>query len=181
METPLYFKNGPFVIVMGVCGSGKTTIAKAIASKLELPFLEGDDYHPPSNVEKMSNAIELNDADRWPWLDLLGMALKKKNNSVKSGVIASCSALKRSYRERLTGSSDALILFVFLGGSRQTLLNRMLSRKDHYMPSSLLDSQLDTLEKPENDELALTVSIEKSIDEIVEEVLLKITSMTLPS
>ena len=181
MESPLYFKNGPVVVVMGVCGCGKSTIAKAVASQLQLPFLEGDDFHPASNIKKMSDAIGLSDEDRWPWLDILGAAIQKNSSAENGGVIASCSALKRSYRERLSNASGVPILYVYLDGSRETLLKRLKSRRNHYMPSSLLDSQLDTLEKPENDELALTDSIEKSIDEIVEEVLLKITSMTLPS
>ena len=181
MELPLYFKNGPVVVVMGVCGSGKSTIAKAIASQLKLPFLEGDDFHPPSNIEKMLNSVGLSDEDRWPWLDALGAALQNNSYANKDGVIASCSALKRSYRERLSNVSGIPILYNYLDGSREILIKRMNSRKNHYMPSSLLDSQLDTLEKPENDEVAMTVSIEKSIDIIVEEVLLKIASMTHPA
>lgn len=181
MESPLYFKNGPVVIVMGVCGCGKSTIAKAVASQLQLPFLEGDDFHPASNIEKMSKAIGLSDEDRWPWLDILGTVIQKNSSAKNGGVVVSCSALKRSYREHLSNTSGASILYVYLDGSRETLLKRLKSRRNHYMPSSLLDSQLDTLEKPENDELALTVSIEKSINEIVGEVLSKITSMTHPA
>lgn len=185
MKTPIFSNAEPVVIIMGVCGCGKSTIAKALASRLKLPYLEGDDFHPPANVEKMSNSIELNDDDRWPWLDDLGTTLKSylntnnldsknidsgKPNHTKKGVVASCSSLKRIYRERLSNAADAPILFVLLDGSRETLLSRMQSREDHYMPASLLDSQLAILEKPSSDELALTLSIENSIDDIVSEI-----------
>ncbi|WP_299880088.1 gluconokinase [uncultured Cocleimonas sp.] len=176
MESAHFFNNKPVVVAMGVCGCGKSTIAKKIASQLQLPFFEGDDFHPASNIEKMSNGIGLTDEDRWPWLDALGEAIRIKNND-NSGVILSCSALTRAYRERLSTSSGVPILYIYLHGSRETLLKRMNSRANHYMPSSLLDGQLDTLEIPEDDEIAFTVSIEKSISEIVKESILKINSM----
>jgi len=177
MESAHFFNNKPVVVIMGVCGCGKSTIAKKLAYKLQLHFLEGDDFHPASNIEKMSNGIGLTDKDRWPWLDALGEAIRIKNNDENSGVILSCSALKRAYRERLSTSSGVPILYIYLHGSRETLLKRMGSRANHYMPSSLLDSQLDTLEIPEEDEIAFTISIEKSISEIVKESILKINSM----
>ncbi|MEB8433551.1 gluconokinase [Cocleimonas sp. KMM 6892] len=176
-----YLNNIPVIVVMGVSGCGKSTIGKALSTQLGLPFLEGDDFHPPENIEKMSNAIGLNDDDRWPWLDALGAAIHKKCNVekdkkkvVRKGVIVSCSALKHSYRQRLLNASGEQILFVYLDGSRDTLLLRIQSRTEHYMPASLLDSQLETLEKPTNDELAITVSIEQSVDKIVDEILDKI-------
>lgn len=126
----------------------------------------------------MSEEIGLTDNDRWPWLDVLGVELKKNSQPESAGVVASCSALKLCYRERLSHACRDPVLFVYLDGSRETLLGRVQSRKDHFMSSSLLDSQLDTLEKPSEDELAITVSIENSVDEMVGEVLLKINSMT---
>lgn len=173
-----HFNNGPIVIVMGVSGCGKSTIAKGVAEQLNLPFVEGDDLHPAANVKKMSEGTPLTDDDRWPWLDVLGTELKESSNIEKNGVVASCSALKRVYRERLLNACGDPILYVYLDGSRETLLGRMQSREDHFMPSSLLDSQLALLEKPTDDELALTVSIENSVAEMVDEVLLKIKSMT---
>lgn len=173
-ETSIDFKNRPIIIVMGVSGCGKSTIAKGISSKLNIPFIEGDDLHPASNVEKMSQSIPLNDDDRWPWLDLLGYALKDKQD----GVVASCSALKRSYRERLNTAVGDSILFIYLDGSRETLLKRVQTREDHFMPTSLLDSQLETLEIPDHKELSVSISIENSIDEIIEESILKIKMLT---
>ncbi len=168
-ELPFHFNNDPVVIVMGVCGCGKSTIATALAARLKLPVLEGDDFHPQANVDKMSNAIPLNDDDRWPWLDSLGDAIKT-NSALHGGVITSCSALKRVYRERLSKAANIPLLFVLLDGDRATLLERMQSREDHYMPTSLLDSQLDILEMPDADEPAITVSINSSIDKIVDDI-----------
>ena len=164
-------KNKPILVVMGVSGCGKTTIAKRLSSNLSIPFIEGDELHPASNIEKMKQSIPLTDIDRWPWLDRLGAALKTEHMKTNQSVVASCSALKKSYRERLKNAANHPILFIYLEGSRATLLKRLHSREDHFMPSSLLDSQLDTLEYPEDDELSLTVSIENSIETMVNEVL----------
>ena len=162
------FEQAPIVVVMGVCGSGKSTVASMLGSRLDLPFLDGDDFHPQSNVDKMSQGIPLTDEDRWPWLSILGSAMRKAAEA-RGGVIATCSALKRSYRTRLSDAVELPMLYVLLAGSRATLLKRMQTRKDHYMPPSLLDSQLAILERPGPDEPAIILSIEPAADKIVDE------------
>lgn len=153
---------GPLV-VMGVSGCGKTSVGKLIASGLGYTFIEGDSRHPAANVEKMRSGIALTDADRWPWLEMLGDELARNEATV-----ISCSALKRSYRDLLRekagghiehqakdqakgpagGHSGRPLTFVFLQGERSLLASRMAGRRHDYMPLSLLDSQLATLELP---------------------------------
>ena len=162
------FKQAPIVVVMGVCGSGKSTVASMLGARLDLPFLDGDDIHPQTNVDKMSRGIPLTDEDRWPWLSVLGSAMRTAADA-QGGVIATCSALKRIYRTRLSDAVGLPMLYVLLDGSRGTLLERMQARKDHYMPPSLLDSQLAILERPGPDEPALTLSIEPAADAIVDD------------
>jgi gluconokinase len=132
------------VVVMGVSGSGKTTIGRLLAERLGWRFLEGDDYHPPGNVAKMAAGTPLDDDDRWPWLDHLNAVLKKERDAVLT-----CSALKESYRRRLTaGIGEHRI--VHLHGTRELIGARVAGRKHRYMPASLLDSQFATLEPPAN-------------------------------
>lgn len=154
---------------MGVSGSGKSTIGEALALRARLPFLDADDYHPPSNVEKMSTGIPLTDEDRWPWLAALGDAMRAAADA-EGGVVATCSALKRAYRSRLSEHVGRPMIYALLDGSRETLFKRISARKDHYMPPSLLDSQLAALEKPGADEPARTFSIEQDVDAIVAEI-----------
>ena len=149
-------------IVMGVASCGKTTVGEALAAGLGLPFVEGDRLHPPENVAKMSAGTPLNDDDRWPWLDRVGAAL-----AGATGVIGSCSALKRSYRQRLIRAAGRPIAFVFLDGSRELLAQRIAARKGHFMPASLLDSQLATLERPGPDEWAIAIDIALAPADIV--------------
>ena len=133
-------------VVMGVSGSGKTTIGSAVAEKLGWTFLDGDDFHPPENVAKMSAGTPLTDADRWPWLDRLNKELREREERGKSAVLA-CSALKQAYRDRLArGLADWRL--VFLHGSFDLLQRRIKQRKHRYMPASLLQSQFATLEPP---------------------------------
>jgi gluconokinase len=144
------------IVVMGVSGSGKSTLALSLAARLGCGFLEGDSFHSPANVEKMRQGIALTDKDRWPWLDRLGAATG--HAVAKDGVtVAACSALKHSYRERLTAATAAPIVFVLLDAARDELERRLGNRPGHYMPASLLDSQLRTLERPGGDEAALTL------------------------
>lgn len=133
------------ILVMGVSGSGKSTVAKVLARKLNLQFFDADDYHPPSNIDKMSKGVPLNDNDRMPWLHKLNDMLKESSHK---GVVLACSALKESYREILRSGIDLEILF--LNPSKETLKKRMADRKGHFMPESLLNSQLTTLEIPMN-------------------------------
>lgn len=153
------------LVVMGVSGSGKTSVAEALAGNLKLGFVEGDALHPSANVEKMSKGIALTDADRMPWLDTIGETMKAALAD-GHGIVVSCSALKRSYRDRLRGSVDGRLVFVYLHGSKALLAARMAERKGHFMPPSLLESQLATLEVPTGEPGVVTVDISGTIDEI---------------
>lgn len=159
----------PIIIVMGVCGCGKSTIGEKVAALNGLPFMDADDYHPRSNVEKMSKGIPLGDLDRWPWFANLADAMNEK--AAESGsIVCGCSSLKRSYRDLLVEKLNKPVLFVYLDGDRDLLLDRMSARKGHYMPTSLLDSQLATLEVPQADENALKISIDQSVASIVQNI-----------
>lgn len=147
------------VVVMGVSGTGKSTIGLALADALGLPFLEGDDLHPDTNIAKMAAGIPLTDADRWPWLDAIAAELDHP-------VVAACSALKRSYRDKLRASAPDLV-FVYLHGTPELLASRMARRDGHFMPTALLASQLATLEEPASDEGAIPVNVALRPDEIV--------------
>jgi gluconokinase len=138
------------LVVMGVSGSGKTTIAKALADRLGWAFEEGDDLHPGSDIAKMRSGHPLDDRDRWPWLEKVAEWIDGWRQTGKSGVIT-CSALKRSYRDFLVrGRPDVRLLY--LHGDVELIAARLTARKGHFMPASLLDSQLATLEEPDPDE-----------------------------
>jgi gluconokinase len=163
-------KNGSALVVMGVSGSGKTTVAELLAKQLGWPFMEGDRLHPPANVEKMRQGIPLTDADRGPWLDQIGEELKSWAAERRSGVMT-CSALKRAYRDRIR-SARPDVRFVYLKGSETLIGARVAARHHEYMPASLLRSQFDTLEEPEPDEPGVvTVDAGGSADEEVAEVI----------
>ena len=154
------------LIVMGVSGSGKTTVAELLAKQLGWPFMEGDRLHPPANVEKMRQGIPLTDADRAPWLDRIGEELKSWAAAGKSGVMT-CSALKRAYRDRIRAARPD-VRFVYLKGSEALIGSRVKARHHEYMPPSLLRSQFDTLEEPTPDERGVvTVDAGGSPDEEV--------------
>lgn len=144
------------IVVMGVSGTGKTTLSRRLGAQLDCPVLEGDAFHSAANVAKMRDGRALTDADRWPWLDRLGVAI---GETAKKGgtAVAACSALRRAYRERLRAAAGVPLYFVFLDTDAQEIARRMSGRKDHYMPPSLLGSQLATLERPAADECALTL------------------------
>jgi gluconokinase len=156
-------KSGCALVVMGVSGSGKTTVAELLAKKLGWPFVEGDRLHPPANVDKMRQGIPLTDADRAPWLDRIGEELKAWAAEGRSGVMT-CSALKRAYRDRIR-SARGDVRFVYLKGSQQLIEARVAARHHEYMPASLLRSQFDTLEEPTPDEQVVTVDADGSADE----------------
>jgi carbohydrate kinase (thermoresistant glucokinase family) len=158
-------------VIMGVSGTGKTTIGKLLAKQLSVPFIDADDFHPKSNVDKMKSGVPLNDDDRLPWLLNLRKEIESHNSS--NGAVLACSALKKKYREILSKRISDEVRFVWLMGDKKTILNRMNQRDNHYMPSSLLDSQFDALEEPSADE-AITVEINATPDLIVEEILKKI-------
>lgn len=132
------------IIISGVSSSGKTTVAQALAGRIGARFLDADDFHPQANVDKMARGVPLEDADRWPWLDRLNQTLQEAA-AQDAAVVLACSALKRSYRRRLT-AGVAGVQLVLLTGSRQLLAARAAARQHRYMPPSLLDSQLATLE-----------------------------------
>lgn len=148
-------EEGLAIVVMGVSGSGKSTLGALLATSLGCPFLDGDDYHDAAAVEKMRGGEPLTDADRWPWLDRLGRALGEAAASGRA--VAACSALRRCYRDRLAAATGGRVRFILLAGDRDELVRRLSSRPGHYMPASLLDSQLDTLEQPAADEPVLTL------------------------
>lgn len=137
--------NGRFV-VMGVAGSGKSLIGSEFARVIGARFLDGDDLHPRANVEKMAQGKALDDADRAPWLERIGGALRHP------GTVIACSALRRQYRDAIIDAAGAPVTFLLLTGCRDTLLARMTQRDGHFMPASLLDSQLATVEAPARDE-----------------------------
>jgi gluconokinase len=144
------------IVVMGVSGSGKSTLGPLLAGRLGCRFLEGDSFHGPENVAKMTAGQPLQDDDRWPWLDRLGAELDAAVAADGIGV-AACSALKRRYRERLEGAISAPLAFLFLTADPDELTRRLQSRPHHYMPASLLASQFQALEAPTADEPALAL------------------------
>ena len=150
----------PKLIVLGVTGSGKSTIGEAIAGRLGVPFLDADDYHPPSNIEKMRGGTPLNDQDRQPWLQRLAQEMSQQTE----GCVLACSALKSSYREVLS-VVDAQ--FVFLKASPALIQQRLAARKQHFMPASLIDSQFEALEEPQD---AIVVDAGEEPTVIVEQV-----------
>jgi gluconokinase len=154
------------IILMGVSGAGKTRIGKCLAAELEWSFYEGDDYHSPSNVEKMSQGIALTDADRAPWLDALHELIGELLAQDESAVLT-CSALKRAYRERLGQGHDGVHI-VYLHGSYELIRQRLKERRGHFMRADLLASQFEALEAPEASEGVLTVDVSQRPQQIVE-------------
>lgn len=150
--------SAPQVVVMGVSGCGKTTVGRLLAQALQVPYVEGDALHPPDNVARMAAGIPLTDDDRHGWLQAVGMQLAQAQ-AQGQGVVVSCSALKRAYRDQLRASAPGLRL-VFLHGDPALIAARLAGRQGHYMPASLLQSQLDTLEPPTPDERPITLAIE---------------------
>ena len=157
------------LVVMGVSGCGKTLIGSAVAQVLGLPFIEGDELHPPRNVALMAAGTPLTDADRADWLATIAARLSLAQ-AAGQGLVVSCSALKRSYRDGLRAACPGL-RFVYLQGSAALLHQRMLARTGHYMPASLLASQLATLEPPAADEAAISVDIGPPADHVAATVL----------
>jgi gluconokinase len=158
------------IILMGVSGSGKSTLASLLATKLGCTFFEGDDFHSAENVAKMRGGEPLTDADRWPWLDRIGAAVAAAVD--KDGLaVAACSALRRPYRDRLRAAIGAKTAFILLDVDRDELMRRLRERPHHYMPASLLDSQLATLERPDEGEQALTLDSDVAPDLLVQQVM----------
>jgi len=171
------------VVIMGVSGSGKTTVAAMLAGRLRWASADGDDFHPPENVEKMRSGIPLDDADRWPWLRAIAAQIDRWRADGQSGVVA-CSALKRRYRHILIGDRRDVRL-VYLQGDIDLIARRMAARHGHFMAKSLLQSQFEALEEPVPEERAITVWVGKSptpiVDEIVAALGLSQAESSLPS
>lgn len=158
------------VVLMGVAGCGKSSVGAALSTLTGLPYIDGDDLHPPANVAKMAAGQPLTDADRWPWLDACTATLARGN------IILGCSALKRAYRDRLRGAGA--VTFVHLFGPRDLIAARMAARQGHYMPLSLLDSQFAALEPPSADETALTIPIDQPTAAIAAAIAAQLTGAT---
>lgn len=153
-------------IVMGVSGCGKSTIGKLLGEKLSLPFYDADDYHFPENIKKMRDGISLTDEDRKPWLRLLADKIKLWEAS--GGAVLACSSLKQIYRNLLSSTTTGVVKFIYLKGDKAVLHSRLTNRESHFMPESLLDSQLQALEPPVE---AITVLIENSLDVMISKIL----------
>ncbi|MFE7131655.1 gluconokinase [Streptomyces sp. NPDC057638] len=151
------------VVVMGVAGTGKTTIGPLLAEALGVPYAEGDDFHPPANIAKMSAGTPLDDADRWPWLDAIGQWAQGRAGL---GGVVSSSALKRVYRDRLRAAAPDAVLFLHLSGDRELIERRMSERRGHFMPTALLDSQFATLQQLQEDEPGVAVDVSGTPEEI---------------
>ncbi|MEN2421435.1 gluconokinase [Streptomyces rimosus] len=152
------------IVVMGVAGTGKTTIGPLVAADLDVPYAEGDDFHPPANIAKMSAGTPLDDADRWPWLDAIGAWA---HGRAGQGGVVSSSALKRAYRDRLRAAAPGVV-FLHLTGDRSLIESRMAERKGHFMPTALLDSQFATLEPLGADEAGVSVDVSGTPREIAD-------------
>ncbi|MCB9944910.1 MAG: gluconokinase [Geminicoccaceae bacterium] len=160
------------IVVMGVTSSGKSSIGRRLAERLNAEFAEGDDYHPPSNIAKMSKGEPLDDADRAPWLAALADDIERFDREGRSAVFT-CSALKKIYRDRLRQGSPKL-LFVFLDGTGEIIGERMAARMDHFMPPSLLPSQLATLERPDDEPGVLIIDNARPIDTMLDDIIARL-------
>jgi gluconokinase len=161
------------LIVMGVAGSGKSTIGETLAGRIGWRFEDGDRFHPASNVAKMSAGVPLTDDDRWPWLQAIADEIDRLCAAGERAVVA-CSALRRVYRDVLIhGRND--VRLVYLDGSQQLIADRLNRRKGHFMPPDLLASQFKTLEPPERDERPITVPIDASVEAIVDDIVGQLT------
>jgi gluconokinase len=149
------------IVIMGVSGCGKSSVGEGLAERLGIPYRDGDDLHPPANVDKMRAGIPLTDEDRWPWLDRVAEVL-----ATEAPVIVGCSALRRAYRDRLRAGAGGPVRFIHLSGSRDLIAGRMSARTGHYMPPSLLDSQFAALEPPDRVE-AVTIDIDQPLAAII--------------
>ena len=156
---------GSPVVVMGVSGSGKSTVGAALAQRLRVPFADADDFHPAANIAKMTAGHALNDDDRRPWLETIGNWLAERCDT---GGVMSCSALKRAYRDQLRQHCPEVV-FLHLVGTPEVIARRQASRPGHFMPASLLASQFETLEPLAADENGVTIDVDQDIDSIVDE------------
>lgn len=160
------------LVVMGVSGVGKTTIARALDEWLHWPFKEGDELHSKSNVDKMASGRALTDEDRAPWLRAVAAWIEARRQAGEPGIIT-CSALRRSYRDAVTGGRPG-VRIVYLRADREVIAKRLRQRQHHYMPADLLRSQLATLEEPSPDEHVLTVQVHGNVEDVTAEIVAKL-------
>lgn len=166
---------GRSIIVMGVSGSGKTTVGEAVARRIHAKFIDGDDLHPRANIQKMGSGHPLNDEDRMPWLERLSDAAYSLHHKNETGIIV-CSALKRRYRDRLRDGNPEMV-FLYLKGSFEVIMERLKARSGHFMPTDLLKSQFEALEEPGAEEPdVICVDIDTDIDEVVQRCVLALES-----
>ena len=156
---------GSSVVVMGVCARGKTTIGEHLAKKLGRKFIDGDDLHPRANIQKMASGQPLNDDDRKPWLERIRDAAYSLESKNEHGIIV-CSALKKIYRDQIREGNEN-VTFLFLDGSKDLILERMRARQGHFMKENMVNSQFETLERPEDEPRTIFVSIDATIEDVV--------------
>jgi gluconokinase len=167
--------NTGIYVMMGVAGSGKTRIGRAFASAIGVPFLEGDDFHPAVNVERMSRGIALTDDDRAGWLATLGRRVHEASEE-GTGLVVTCSALKRAYRDVLRAAAPAgRVTFVYLRGPHDLIAERLAARRGHFMPATLLDSQFAALEEPTVDERVWMIDVGATPDDIIDMLLARVS------
>ncbi|MCD2442788.1 gluconokinase [Agromyces sp. SYSU K20354] len=165
--------EAPVVVVMGVSGAGKSTIGALLARDLGVPFTDADDLHPLANIEKMASGVPLDDDDRRPWLETVGATLAEAGRT-GAGLVVACSALRRVYRDIILAKAPET-RFVHLHGTRDVLAARTEGRTGHFMPTSLLDSQLATLEALDSDEPGIVVDIDRPVAEILDDAVSRLT------
>jgi gluconokinase len=165
---------GPVVVVMGVSGTGKSTVGPLVAAGLGVPYADGDDFHPPANVAKMAAGVPLGDADRWPWLDVVGAWARER---AAGGAVVGCSALKRAYRDRLRAAVPDLLV-LHLAGGRRLIGERLAARAGHFMPAALLESQFAALEPLGADEAGVAVDVAGGPQEVAARALAALARLT---
>ncbi|MBK4120804.1 gluconokinase [Kocuria rhizophila] len=165
----------PLVVVMGVSGSGKTTIGTLVAHELGVQFIDGDSLHPLENVQKMAAGTPLDDDDRWPWLEIVGRTLHEHGER-REGLVVACSALKRAYRERIRSQAPSA-LFLHLDGTLEVLTRRIEGRSGHFMPAALLESQIETLEPLPQEEGGYVLNIDQPVADMVDDAVTRLRAL----
>ncbi|POR39413.1 Gluconokinase [Tolypocladium paradoxum] len=169
-------------LVTGPAGCGKTTVAEYLADALDVPYIEGDSFHTEANVEKMRSGVPLTDADRWDWLTTLRDESMQRINRGSEGVVVTCSALKRKYRDVIRVAAyydhDILVHFIFLNAPAEVLLQRVTQRQGHYMGANMVKSQLDILERPAHDERdVISIDVSRDIEEVKQDALARVSDI----
>lgn len=162
-ESQQAFNPQRLFVIMGVAGCGKTSIGEGVAKVMDSNFIDGDDFHPQTNIDKMSTGLPLTDEDRWPWLETVAKALANHKGKAFLG----CSALKQEYRDYITKHAGEPVSFIHLSANKELIASRMATRAGHFMPTSLLESQFKTLEVPNSEENAINIDISLSKEEVI--------------